>query len=288
MAKLTNLPDPEIIRSFKGLVDFYTWKGIPVARKWPQHSPRPATPNEAQQQQWLQIANQLFAALSTRFYNAIRQQPSGTSLTPRDLFMRHYFGTALPGSGYVRDSDPHARPFPIPDPNPHYIAILDFRVEYTSPSNCVLRLKLSKSASAFARFYDKPPVPFTADELFQGRTLRRGYYYALARNTHTTVVAMTPATDSPTLSFSYLNPSFAGHNFFDIYFAAPLEPNPFAPSTSPTWYFPFDYFAPGGFPLPGANVFWNPGPVLSTSFATTPLIASDQSFPLLRASYPPT
>src|SRR3989304_1279249 len=40
MAKLTALPDPPTIRRFRGLVDFYTWKGIPCARRWPnQHSP---------------------------------------------------------------------------------------------------------------------------------------------------------------------------------------------------------------------------------------------------------
>jgi len=35
MAKLTALPDPPTIRRFRGLVDFYTWKGIPCARRWP-------------------------------------------------------------------------------------------------------------------------------------------------------------------------------------------------------------------------------------------------------------
>src|SRR3972149_2455449 len=35
MAKPPALPAPPTIRRFRGLVDFYTWKGIPCARRWP-------------------------------------------------------------------------------------------------------------------------------------------------------------------------------------------------------------------------------------------------------------
>lgn len=36
MAKLTVLPDARTIVEAKGVVDFYYWKGIPCARKWPR------------------------------------------------------------------------------------------------------------------------------------------------------------------------------------------------------------------------------------------------------------
>ena len=35
MAKITSLPSPEIIRGFKGLIDFVEWRGIFYVRKWP-------------------------------------------------------------------------------------------------------------------------------------------------------------------------------------------------------------------------------------------------------------
>ena len=40
MAKLTKLPSLDIIRGFKGVIDFYQWKGIPCARAWPRFRPQ--------------------------------------------------------------------------------------------------------------------------------------------------------------------------------------------------------------------------------------------------------
>jgi len=44
MPRLKNLPSLDIINGFRGIVDFYLWKGLPVARLWPRnpkshHSP---------------------------------------------------------------------------------------------------------------------------------------------------------------------------------------------------------------------------------------------------------
>jgi len=36
MAKLTALPSATLIDSMAGVVDYYYWRGIPVARKWPR------------------------------------------------------------------------------------------------------------------------------------------------------------------------------------------------------------------------------------------------------------
>ncbi|GAH57728.1 unnamed protein product, partial [marine sediment metagenome] len=35
MAKITSLPSLDIIHGFRGILDFYLWKGIPCVRKWP-------------------------------------------------------------------------------------------------------------------------------------------------------------------------------------------------------------------------------------------------------------
>lgn len=35
MAVLSNMPSEHIITALKGVIDFYWWKGLPVARKWP-------------------------------------------------------------------------------------------------------------------------------------------------------------------------------------------------------------------------------------------------------------
>lgn len=48
MARLKNLPSLDIIRGFRGVIDFYVYKGIPCARRWPRHRPgRQTAPSRA-------------------------------------------------------------------------------------------------------------------------------------------------------------------------------------------------------------------------------------------------
>ncbi len=35
MAKISKVPNLKIIRKFRGILDFYEWKGIPCVRGWP-------------------------------------------------------------------------------------------------------------------------------------------------------------------------------------------------------------------------------------------------------------
>lgn len=44
--KLTTLPDTPTIVAFRGVVNFYLWKGIPCARAWPRKSTQPPTAGE--------------------------------------------------------------------------------------------------------------------------------------------------------------------------------------------------------------------------------------------------
>lgn len=46
MAKLDRMPDRPTIVAMRGKVDYYYWKGIPVARAWPKKGNQP---NNAQQ-----------------------------------------------------------------------------------------------------------------------------------------------------------------------------------------------------------------------------------------------
>ena len=95
MAVLTRLPSMAIINGFKGVVDFYYWMGIPVARKWP----RKIGPHRSLEvrEQWSVFAN---AARLWRELTPAAQQPyvemaSGTIYTARDLFMRGYISGTL-------------------------------------------------------------------------------------------------------------------------------------------------------------------------------------------------
>ena len=46
MTRLEQLPEDSIIKGLKGTVDFYYWKGIPVARQWPRKANYTPSPQE--------------------------------------------------------------------------------------------------------------------------------------------------------------------------------------------------------------------------------------------------
>ena len=43
MARIDVLPSIEIIRGFKGILDFYVWRGLPCVRAWPKYRPAKQT-----------------------------------------------------------------------------------------------------------------------------------------------------------------------------------------------------------------------------------------------------
>lgn len=79
-----------IISGFKGLLDFYVWKGIACVRAWPRSpGPRRAPAVEAQ---WAAFtwAVKGWNLLSPEIQEAYRLTASGTNLTGRDLFVKSF------------------------------------------------------------------------------------------------------------------------------------------------------------------------------------------------------
>ncbi len=96
MAKLTALPEQAIISGFKGTIDFYLWRGIPCARKWPRspgHRRAPAV--EAQWAAWT-IATRLWNELDQYVQAAYVATAASTNLSGRDLAEKAYL------SGYLK------------------------------------------------------------------------------------------------------------------------------------------------------------------------------------------
>lgn len=92
MARIKALPGLEVIRGFKGVIDFYLWKGLPCARKWP-HTPRShltaATLASAQLFGEIALAyNQLANEVLAAFQEDAADQPR----TARDIFMSATLG----------------------------------------------------------------------------------------------------------------------------------------------------------------------------------------------------
>ncbi len=95
MAKLTALPSQAIISGFKGVIDFYLYMGIPVARKWPRSPGKRRAP--AVEAQWPAFATaaRLWSTLSKEIQDAYIETAAGAGKTGRDLASRAYL------SGYI-------------------------------------------------------------------------------------------------------------------------------------------------------------------------------------------
>ena len=100
MSKLTVLPHQAIIDGLKGKVDFYLWKGIPVARKWPRSPGRKrAAAVEAQWEKFTYAASE-WNNLSVYVKDHYITMASGTGLSGRDLFTRSYLTGLYPTHSY--------------------------------------------------------------------------------------------------------------------------------------------------------------------------------------------
>lgn len=92
MAKLTALPSLEIIRGFKGIIDFYVHRGVPCARAWPRYMPARRTDAS-------KAAATLFGAIITAYRLlapdalAFFQEDSlDQPRTPRDIYVSAVLG----------------------------------------------------------------------------------------------------------------------------------------------------------------------------------------------------
>lgn len=90
MAVLDKLPEKAIISAFKGVVDFYLWKGIPVARKWPYFPKREPSPLEIEIRQTFAYANHMAGQLPEYIIDQYKRMATGTPFSWKDLFVRSY------------------------------------------------------------------------------------------------------------------------------------------------------------------------------------------------------
>ena len=84
------LPEQAIISGFKGKIDFYLWKGVPCARKWPRSPGKRRSPAVEAQWQFFQKAVELWNELSQEVKDAYNTMAAGSGLSGRDLFTRGY------------------------------------------------------------------------------------------------------------------------------------------------------------------------------------------------------
>lgn len=89
------MPAQAVIDGYKGIIDFYLWKGIPCVRSWPRKPKMPRSPA-------VQASAAIFGALATAFSDTppnIRARASelavGTAWTWRDVRYRAAYGNLI-------------------------------------------------------------------------------------------------------------------------------------------------------------------------------------------------
>lgn len=178
MVVLKNLPDAATIRSYKGLVDFYNWKGLSVARGWPRRPRTPRAPKVRIQQEWLKQANAEWSTCHPSIKTGFSIAALRTVWTARDLFMKYYFGTIQRHPLESPRREVHATPYAPSDYPTHYWAVLDWDAFLVHDRWLFL--------SAFTRtgvwltmtaYYERPRTWFTVEN-DRGRILRKGPFHS--------------------------------------------------------------------------------------------------------------
>ena len=101
MAKLTALPELDIISGFRGVIDFYVnhqscdpeleMPGIPCARRWPRSPGHQRAPAVEAQWQAFSYISRAWSTLSPAIQQAYKDTAASTvKLTGRDLFTKNF------------------------------------------------------------------------------------------------------------------------------------------------------------------------------------------------------
>lgn len=92
MTKIANLPATSIILGFRGVIDYFCWKGMYLARSWPQKPRQPRSPAvKAQYAPFAFISQQATTIdLSTR--TAYESMAWQTERTFRDYQIDLFYG----------------------------------------------------------------------------------------------------------------------------------------------------------------------------------------------------
>jgi hypothetical protein len=91
MAKLTQPWDRDRILGLKGVLDFYTWKGIPVVRSWPRTNMASLTANTIAQWPKFAFISQQWKNIEPAVAEAYQAMAVGTQRTGRDYQIEVYY-----------------------------------------------------------------------------------------------------------------------------------------------------------------------------------------------------
>ena len=104
MARLDRLPATAVIDGFKGTLDFYAYKGIPVVRRWPRTSTSGSNPASAAIHAPFARAAQLKPLISDPVKVALDRYRMGGRFIWPDVHVAAFFGRLRPNQAPIPPS----------------------------------------------------------------------------------------------------------------------------------------------------------------------------------------
>lgn len=95
MVKLAGVPPRGVVLGFKGAIDYYSWKGIPIARKWPRSPGKRRAPSVEAQWADFKLVTQGFKLIDSTVMPALTSMVTGTQLVQKDQQVQLFYGYAI-------------------------------------------------------------------------------------------------------------------------------------------------------------------------------------------------
>jgi len=92
MAVIKEMLGKKQIDGFKGSIDFYYYRGLPVARRWPRNQGKSQTRASVAQQPMFTYVQRLWKETSPFVKEAYATLARDCALHRKDWFMRGYYG----------------------------------------------------------------------------------------------------------------------------------------------------------------------------------------------------
>jgi len=92
MARLTALPEIDVIHGFKGVIDFYLWRGLACARMWPRNPKSHHSAATIAAAATFGAISRAFALLANSALAAFKEDAADQTRTARDIYMSAVHG----------------------------------------------------------------------------------------------------------------------------------------------------------------------------------------------------
>jgi len=92
MARIKALPGLDVIKGFKGTIDFALWRGLPYARSWPRTPRHHLTPATLAAAALFGEILKSYHLLADTLYEAFQEDAADQPRIPRDIFMSAVYG----------------------------------------------------------------------------------------------------------------------------------------------------------------------------------------------------